>query len=132
MCLRTTWKKVAIAKTDKVVFKMFLERYKDSRLLTVCEMFPMKPNVLYGDIYKDSEKPNNLEILHEKNWWDYPMVAEGYHAWRTIEAGKNSQFGYRKMVKCIIPVGSEYVEGIEGDIVSNQIIVTEETVHEFN
>lgn len=61
------------------------------------------------------------------------IISQGFHAFLTERAAKNNYYLGSPSYFCdlrmaIIPKGSEYCFGENGDIVSNQIIVTRKTI----
>ena len=98
--------KIEIAKRDITTYKKV--RIHDHFLWS---------GVFYAGIFrfnKLEKAVTNLSINESKE------INEGFHSF------KRSYDNYvlcGQLVTCIIPKGSEYCLGIEGDIVSNQIIV---------
>ena len=114
MCLNASHPKVKILKEDKKVYK-------------ILEYKPKSPKYKYVSWYKGFKYSfNTLYTIKGKLTIYYGDVNEGFHAYRTKKAYKNSfAWGNNRavLVECTIPKGSEYFLGKNGDIVSNQIIL---------
>ena len=129
MCLITKKKNVSIAKRDKTVFKAIRRHIIDNH-----------PNLWTGPFYKKVYFPFNevvtardfygREIDHlqllEGDGYYYPIgsdryIEEGIHSCRVYLLSLIYLDCYSKI--CVIPEGSEYCCGKDGEVVSTKIIV---------
>lgn len=71
--------------------------------------FQYKPNTVY-------KLSSQLKLANGRE------IAEGYHAYTSRQEARNHFFDvHHKVVKFVIPKGTEYFVGIRSDIVSNKI-----------
>lgn len=120
MCLYTTSKKVQVAKEDIVCYKVMIE-YSGVKYVW---MSPYK-----GMAYEEGhnyELERQLQLLDASKTISYPyIVEEGFHSFanlsdalsfRNVFMARFPQLGARQytyvIVKCIIPEGTAYVEGL--------------------
>ena len=117
MCLQTKQNQPKIATKDIVCYKEVFSLDVESEILTsIYQGFDYK----IGELYT-----TEISISNDINDDFYYEVNRGFHSW---ESKPRVRVGLTR-VKCIIPAGSEYYEGIQHNGVkgyaSNQIIVKE-------
>jgi len=127
MCLYVTSKKVRVAKEDMVCYKVMMEHYGDKGAWV---------SPYQGMAYKEGcayELEKQLQLLDSKfgNIKDYPyIVEEGFHSFANLSdallfrntcevryptVSRGDGWHTYIIVKCIIPKGTTYVEGLYVD-----------------
>lgn len=112
---------------DIVVYKRFLQDdmfYMDHKLIFVLSL-------VYGYRYAINQlnKPIKLRCYNNKGFYN---INKGYHSWLTCKPHANiyiNTFGkISKIVKCVIPKGSTYAVNDIGEVISSNIIITNEII----
>lgn len=114
MCLTPKTGKVLTTHKDKVVYKV-LEK-TDKNFVSPYRFFTYK----IGKKYEVNE-----HYFNEKEH-DIVEIYNGLHSYSSIKHARNMSFpltSYEKLFVAIIPKGSKYLYGNNGDIVSNKLIV---------
>lgn len=109
MCLYTTSKKIQTATKDITVYKIGHHNLHQDGLVSPYYKFHYKWNTLY------KEEP----LVIETYAGGVNEVLKGFHAYTEHILMYNQNYIHY----AIIPKGAEYCVGLDGDIVSNQIIV---------
>ena len=128
MCWTSKIKPVyEIAKEDIVVYKSFCKDdfiYENSELVRICSFHRAYP-------YEVNKINKSIRLNHHFGVsGHYHVIDEGYHSYEKMSP--QSLYAYLKIglryVKCIIPKGSTYVINQAGEVVSSNIIVTNEVM----
>ena len=116
-----------VADKDIVVYKRFRQDemvYENSKFTAVFSM-------IFGYLYTINtlNKPIELDHYYNDGFYD---IYKGYTSWlypKLPTGALLSTFGkVTKIVKCVIPKGSTYAKNEIGEVVSSNIIVTDEIV----
>lgn len=124
MCLYTRQKRAKIAKKDIPCYKLF--KIKNTHILSIYQEYRYYINRLefipkFGIFQRNGDK----------------IINDGLHAFLSIDTTKRYRvaggpgrgarvlYPYEWIIyNAIIPKGSKYYIGVDGDIVSNQIMIT--------
>ena len=119
-----------VADKGIVVYKRFCQDdmvYVEHKLASVYSL-------VYGYNYAINQLNKPIELWHYNNNGFYDIY-EGYHSWLTRKPPVGitlPTFGkIIKIVKCVIPKGSTYAKNEIGEVVSSNIIVTDEIIDRF-
>ena len=110
-----------VAKEDKVCYKLLFDDFA-----SVCEYFQYEKNFIY---YQDEKKP--IDRFTFKFYNLTIGISKGLHSYSTLNFARNSLLSGDIIVECIIPKGAIYFEGNQGDIVSDQLLITDKIVHTY-
>lgn len=132
MCLYTKQEAPKVATEDIECYKVLQK--KDSKWITPYRGYPVKFNEV---MEAEGRKTDNVLILnefHEVNEGYFHACANSlgiYNTYRDVETAYKRQGkkipGF-KTFRAIIPKGSNYYVGARGDICSDKLIITEETM----
>ena len=117
MCLITKKKKVSTAKRDIIVFKSVIGKnngdntWKGPFFSEVS--FPLNEVVTARDYFH--KEIDHLVLDYDKNE-KHSYIYRGFHSRRFLWCLRSDNI-------CIIPKGSEYCRGLNGEVVSKEIIV---------
>lgn len=140
MCLQTTWKKPKIAEKDIICYKEMIRLGDKENVVFGAYFieFNYVPNKLYKTTMKKSDDSGSYDTVagYLKNKYleeGYTLynIGQGFHS--TKKASRISLCTSNSViVRCIIPKGAKYYEGLSDLLVSNQIIVTNKVIKKYN
>jgi hypothetical protein len=105
MCLIPKHKNAKIAKRNIICYKLLFVENDD--YFSVVQNYRWEPDRLV-----------TVKIIKK-----HEEINEGLHAYRTLLTARQSIYLYKIIKKVVIPKGSEYYLGKDGDIVSNQMML---------
>ena len=118
MCLETKKKKVSIAKRDIIVFKSVIGKNNGDNTWRgpfFSEVsFPLNEVVTAKDYF--SKDIDHLVLDQHGENAKLSCIYRGFHSRRFLWCLRSDNI-------CIIPKGSEYCRGLNGEVVSKEIIV---------
>ena len=114
MCLYTKQVEPKIAEKDIVCYK-FYRRYNEILISPYQEVVAPEIGIVTNTKLEKSYRSKGYDLFHI-NFYDFRIVDEGFHSFKTLEEVKHKVNGYRNnldlvIFKCIIPRGSSYYEG---------------------
>ena len=113
-----------VADKDIVVYKRFSQDYIvfiDNKLACLCSL-------VYGYLYAVNQLNKPIELEHYYNEAFY-YIYKGYTSWLHAKHPSGVLLPATNMIKCVIPKGSTYAVNEIGEVVSSNIIVTDEIVY---
>ena len=113
MCLYTEDKDPKTATEDMIVYKTVDYSSSDTIFISLYQRFVYLPGKLYCTPLSYVVREYLMIPNYAKK-----EISKGFHSYlRPLHA-----MGFRKIIRCTIPIGAKYYKGIDNDIVSDQII----------
>ena len=108
------------AKRDMIVYKRFNVHVKRDKTIVLISPYQRKKYEVNMHYHQTGKEKFTFE------WWNGELcINRGLHAYVNYKDVINNLFYDEYAVKCIIPKGSTYFLGKYGDIVSDNMIVTD-------
>lgn len=129
MCLSTLQKKPKIAEKDIICYKIMYP-LNNGIYRSIYYQMNYKLNTLYKTSMKRSLLTNCYDFKASVDTDNYPKksvryIGQGFHSAKTRKR-LGDIWDSARLLKCIIPKGAKYYEGISDLLVSDQIILMRE------